>query len=72
MESTIARLAIAWLKITGHNEYRTNDCFLLVSVNEYGVPSFAKVIDIYLISDNFLSSSLFDTVLLSLLPFLCP
>ena len=42
MESTIARLA--WLKIKGHNEYRTNDYFLLVSVNEYGEPSFAKVI----------------------------
>ena len=50
MESTIARPA--WLKITGHDEYRTNDCFLLVSVNEYGEPSFAKVIDIYLIADN--------------------
>ncbi len=49
MDSTLARPS--WIKFNG-SEFRTIDCFVILSVDEYKQPSFAKIIDMYLIDDN--------------------
>ena len=47
--TTLARPS--WIKFSGY-EYRSSDCYILMSVDEYKNPTFAKIMDIYLIDSN--------------------
>ena len=49
MDSTLVRPS--WMRFSC-NEYHTIDCFVVLSVDEYKQPSFAKIMDMYLIDDN--------------------
>ena len=42
MDSTLARPT--WIKFNG-SEFCTTDCFVILSVDEYKQPSFAKIIN---------------------------